>query len=524
LLRCGAGRFHHPTIGTTGGYKPNYSISRFRFPGPGNTGYKTGEHSFHPLKNWHGLVLPYFDNSNTSTGYQAMLELGTGTGNVADGYRALFSALSSTHCVAVGANAMLSSENEQSSVAIGYLAMSISSSSAGNNTAIGTTALEGFPGGNTGSWNAVIGSEGMLYNNTGSYNAASGALSMLSNTTGSYNTANGAGTLYNNTTGSSNVGIGELAMINNTTGSDNTGLGTFATTSSGSLTNAMALGANSVVSASNSVVVGTSAVTSIGGYTNWSNFSDGRYKKNIQQNVPGLAFINKLNPITYTLDIDGIEAKLHEKASSVVDKNLGTPASYLNDPVMKTAMQEKASIFYTGFIAQDVEKTADSIGYIFSGIDKPKDINQSFYGLRYGDFVVPLVKAVQELSASSIKKDSIINSMQGKFDSLQTQLNELRAILLAKNLSAMSGATLDQNAPNPFAGSTTIGYNLPKGAASAKMQITDVSGKVLAIIPLSGNGRNTVTASVSGYASGIYNYSLIINGQLIGTKQMISIR
>ena len=56
------------------------------------------------------------------------------------------------------------------------------------------------------------------------------------------------------------------------------------------------------------------------------------------------------------------------------------------------------------------------------------------------------------------------------------------------------------------------------------MQITDVTGRVLAVIPLSGSGKNTLTASVSGYASGTYNYSLIVNGQLVGTKQMISMK
>lgn len=166
---------------------------------------------------------------------------------------------------------------------------------------------------------------------------------------------------------------------------------------------------------------------------------------------------------------------------------------------MKQAMQDKSAITYTGFVAQDVEKAADSVGFTFSGIDKPKNIDQSFYGLRYDDFVPPLVKAVQELSASSDKKDSTINALQGKFDSLQTQVNELRALLLAKNSSTISGASLDQNTPNPFTGSTIIGYSLPKGVTTAQMQITDVTGKVLALIPL-------------------------VNGQLVSTRQMISIR
>jgi hypothetical protein len=48
----------------------------------------------------------------------------------------------------------------------------------------------------------------------------------------------------------------------------------------------------------------------------------------------------------------------------------------------------------TGFIAQEVEQAANEIEYDFSGVDAPK--NDDLYGLRYVEFVVPLVKAVQE--------------------------------------------------------------------------------------------------------------------------------
>ena len=46
-------------------------------------------------------------------------------------------------------------------------------------------------------------------------------------------------------------------------------------------------------------------------------------------------------------------------------------------------------------MAQDVEATAKQLGFNFSGVDAPKDAND-VYGLRYAEFVVPLVKAVQE--------------------------------------------------------------------------------------------------------------------------------
>ena len=58
-------------------------------------------------------------------------------------------------------------------------------------------------------------------------------------------------------------------------------------------------------------------------------------------------------------------------------------------------MSENAQTIFSGFIAQEVENAAKATGYDFSGIDKPKNEND-IYGLRYAEFVVPLVKAVQE--------------------------------------------------------------------------------------------------------------------------------
>jgi len=56
---------------------------------------------------------------------------------------------------------------------------------------------------------------------------------------------------------------------------------------------------------------------------------------------------------------------------------------------------KKSNIRQTGFIAQEVEKVAKELGFDFSGVDIPEN-EDDYYGLRYAQFVVPLVKAVQE--------------------------------------------------------------------------------------------------------------------------------
>ena len=79
-------------------------------------------------------------------------------------------------------------------------------------------------------------------------------------------------------------------------------------------------------------------------------------------------------------------------------------------------------ILCTGFIAQEVQKAAKDIGYDFSGVDAPKNEND-LYGLRYAEFVVPLVKAVQELSAKNDAKDAEINDLRTRLAKLEAMMN-----------------------------------------------------------------------------------------------------
>src|SRR5215470_12928772 len=101
---------------------------------------------------------------------------------------------------------------------------------------------------------------------------------------------------------------------------------------------------------------------------------------------------------------------------------------------------EIEKIQFTGFLAQDVDKAAKSIGYDFSGIDKSGKI----MGLRYSDFVVPLVKAVQDLSKQN--------------EDLQKQIDELKAMVSgnAKINVTLNNASIEQNVPNPFSNSSSI--------------------------------------------------------------------
>ena len=54
---------------------------------------------------------------------------------------------------------------------------------------------------------------------------------------------------------------------------------------------------------------------------------------------------------------------------------------------------ESSSIVRTGFITQEVEAAAKKVG--FDGVSTPEN-ETDLYGIRYAEFVVPLVKVMQE--------------------------------------------------------------------------------------------------------------------------------
>jgi hypothetical protein len=54
--------------------------------------------------------------------------------------------------------------------------------------------------------------------------------------------------------------------------------------------------------------------------------------------------------------------------------------------------------------------------------------------------------------------------------------------------------------------------------------ITDKSGKTLKLANVSGSGKGSLNVDASVLASGAYNYSLFVDGKLIGTKQMVLTR
>jgi trimeric autotransporter adhesin len=398
---------------------------------------------------------------NTAVGYAAGASIDNGSGNTSLGTLSLVQNVSGNANTAVGLYSLFGIEGDENT-AVGFNAIG-NGASGFSNSAFGADAFTSLDGGN---YNTGIGDSVAYSLTTGSFNTAVGTRAAGLLTTGSSNTAVGYLSLNSVSTGTFNTAIGNSSLTLLTTGSFNTAIGNLADASgagAGTLTNATAVGYNTKVSTSNTVRIGNAAVTSIGGQVSWSTLSDGRYKRNVSNNVKGLDFIMQLNPVTYNYDFDKINTERNLTPVTTNATNAGN--SYFNRKQLvrpltrgnimnprtaglrsfspQSSMYRKLSggftarsqstapdlakyyeevnqnnqIRYTGFIAQEVEAAAKKAGFDFSGVDKPTTENGE-YSLRYSDFVVPLVKAVQEQQA-------IIDAQNQKINELILRLEKL---------------------------------------------------------------------------------------------------
>jgi hypothetical protein len=195
---------------------------------------------------------------NTASGAYALGPNTTGYYNTATGGLALNSNTTGIYNTATGGLALAFNTTGAFNTATGGLAL-YNNSTGSNDTASGVDALVSNT---TGSNNTAVGSSALSSNVTGCCNTATG-VQALNNSTGFSNTASGYQALYGNTTGGSNSGFGQGSgfVLDGTplTGSLNTLLGVATSLSTGTLSNATAVGAGAHVTAANSTAIGANA-------------------------------------------------------------------------------------------------------------------------------------------------------------------------------------------------------------------------------------------------------------------------
>jgi hypothetical protein len=451
---------------------------------------------------------------NSALGYQSLYS-NTGSNNTSVGFRSMYINSSGADNTAIGFAALYTNSTGSYNVANGF--QSLYSNNSVNNTAIGynslyanTSGRDNYAGGyqsmmnnTTGGYNAAVGSYSMHFNVAGQYNAALG-YQALYGTTASNNTSVGFRSLYLSTSGPNNTAVGFAALYNNSTGGSNTALGYSADVAANNLDNATAIGNSAVVNQSDKIRFGNATVTVVEGPVAYT-FSDGRFKTNITEEVKGLEFINKLRPVVYNLDT--------RKITESWTKNMPEEQRKQH---MSQDFTASTKIRQTGFIAQEVEQAAKDVNYDFNGVHVPANDNDN-YSIAYAEFVVPLVKGMQE-------QQKMIEDQQKVIDQLQQQLSELQKVqggTTSLEQNFMSDASIEQNVPNPFSHETVIRFTLPAQVNSAFLTVYDLQGKQVKTMPIKDRGNSSVTFTADQLAAGMYIYSIIADGKIVGSKRMV---
>ncbi|MFK7933886.1 MAG: tail fiber domain-containing protein [Saprospiraceae bacterium] len=338
--------------------------------------------------------------------------------------------------------------------------------------------------------------------------------------TGGINTFVGEDAGQNTTQGSGNAFMGENAGTNNLTGNNNTAIGEDTDFSGTAPSNQTVIGNGTIGTTNNAVRLGNNSVVAVCGAVSYTTCSDERFKTNVKENVAGLDFINKLRPVTYRYDVKGMNQH-QRKGLLSADRDI--------DPTEEASIRNKEKRFYTGFLAQEVETAAKESNFQFSAVHQPENDND-MYGLAYAEFVVPLVKATQE-------QQQIIENLEAENTALQARLERIEQLLFDnESLSAPNStlpnqtvelapvATLSQNQPNPFSENTTIFFNLPVSTQQADIQWINQKGEVLQTTNIVQRGAGQITLKASQLPAGVYQYSLVADGKVVATKQMIVIK
>jgi len=206
--------------------------------------------------------------------------------------------------------------------------------------------------------------------------------------------------------------------------------------------------------------------------------SDSRLKKEIEPVQNSLEKLKKILTYKYDLDFSGMESEHMQRLDTLLLNN------------------------HYGFMAQELMEVYPEMVYY--------DTVMHAYEIDYISFIPLLVTALQEQDVKIKKLEEKIKDKDSEEKTTETD-----------NINTPELAKLSRNKPNPFNENTTIEYYLPSVVQNAILYIYDLQGKQLKSIRIAEREYGYVTIYGNEMQPGIYHYSLIADGSVVGIEKMI---
>jgi hypothetical protein len=366
-----------------------------------------------------------------------------------------------------------------------------------------------------------------------------------------------------------NVALGEFIQLTTATNKDLIGLQINAFSSISTGTNLMT-GIQSTANgaSSNSAIRGYSGINTPGLYPAQSNVSlygqsgNGLYNYSIYTDAPAPIGTTTVTNTNYAGFFNG--GVYIAQTITASDELMKKDMIEISDALTKLNQLEAISFTFDQDLANDKGLSlpanlqygfkAQQVGSIFpdlvSGVHKPEMLDSlgsvikpayDFKGVNYQGFIALLTKGIQEqqktidsLKTDGHNKDSIQDAQIQELKDMinaccQSQgnrgnMNNNNSSTIAQTdveLSNKDIVVLNQNVPNPFAEQTTITYNIPEKSGFAQIIFNDMKGQIIKVVDVKTKGHGQLNVFANDLSTGMYSYSLYVDGKLVDTKKMV---
>lgn len=182
-----------------------------------------------------------------------------------------------------------------------------------------------------------------------------------------------------------------------------------------------------------------------------------------------------------------------------------------NDTISNEAEKQKLENMQKnklGFLAQDLEKILpEAVLY---------NEDEDSYYIEYNALIPVIVEAMKEQQAQ-------IEELKSELESCCQDNLKSGSIISTNDESNrnVSAPKLYQNTPNPFSAQTTVRFEIPETVKKAQLHICNMTGTLLKTFEINQRNEGNIIINANEFFAGMYLYSLVCDGKIVDTKQML---